>query len=333
LEKRYIVQVSVICPVFNSRPDELRDAVASALGQRGGGIFEIILIDDASSSRETIGELNAITSAHASVKLIRSPKGLGPGQARNLGLSQASGEWISFLDADDLWPSTKLEQARALLRERPSARWIIGDFAHFREKGPDPVSTGASCFSLAETSPLACTPTLTRSIILDGVHLGTCLIHRTIVERERFEPGARFGEDLLFLARLSLKTCANRAAGLSYLCRRQHESLMYSESRLTSAYASGLRFGIRDKSLRGFRREYRWALYDLYKELAANNVLNGRRMRGLKFALLAYALDPRELFDIARFARLLVSHPTKLKEAARVYSRREQFELPVPTNR
>jgi hypothetical protein len=104
---------------------------------------------------------------------------------------------------------------------------------------------------------------------------------------------------------------------------------MYSESRLTSAYASGLRFGIKDKSLKGFRREYRWALYDLYKELAANNLLNGRRVQALKFALLAYGLDPRELRDIARFSRLLVSRPAKIRETAKAYSRREQFQLPT----
>ena len=321
-----MIDVSVIMPVYNARPDDLRAAVASVLDQDGGGAGEIILIDDASTVAATIAVLDELSARHQRIVVLRTPNNAGPAAARNAGLSYASGEWIGFLDSDDLWPKDKLARAAAALTARPDSRWIIGDFANFRGDARDPVKPGVPCFATGDAPGDAqCSPALTRSIILDGLHLGTCLIHRALIADRRFNPRVLYGEDLLFLAKLSVVACADRAPGLSYLCRRGRTSMMYSPARLSERFASGPRAGMKDPELRRFRRQYRWALYDVYKELAVNNLLNGRRTTGLRFALHALRLDPREIREMARFVALLtVRDPADQALRARRYSRREQ---------
>ncbi|MBI0537968.1 glycosyltransferase family 2 protein [Roseomonas sp. KE2513] len=327
------MRVSAVCPVFNTRPEELRAAVESALRQEGAEVHEVILADDASTAPGTLAVLDALAREDGRVIVLRAAVNAGPAAARNLALDRATGDWIGFLDADDLWPADKLARAAALQAERPVTRWVIGDFANFRGDHQDPVKPAVPCFEAGEAAgPPSSSPALTRCIILDGLHLGTCLIERSLIGERRFDPAVQFGEDLLFLAKLSLLAGADRAPGLSYLCRREHESMMYSPARLTDRFATGPRAGYRDRELRPFRREYRWALYDIYKDLAVNNLLNGRRGSALGFALRALLLDPRELGDLGRFLALLPRgrHDDALAKGARRYSKREQVVLTSP---
>lgn len=70
--------------------------------------FELLLIDDASSDNTTQivqGFLN-----DKRIKLLRNEKNRGAAFSRNLGLKKATGEYIAFLDGDDLWNPTKLEK-------------------------------------------------------------------------------------------------------------------------------------------------------------------------------------------------------------------------------
>src|ERR1700761_5397940 len=171
-------------------------------------------------------------------------------------------------------------------------------------------------------------PALTRSIILDGLHLGTGLVHKSLLGALRFNSGATFGEDILFLVKLSLIADAYAAAGTGYVLRRQNSSMMWSARRLSARYASGHLAALKDPALRAFRREYRWALYSVFKDLALNNLLNRRAFAGLGFAWRAYLLDPREIADFAYFIRLLfVTDPAERAARGGRYSPCEHILL------
>lgn len=90
---------SVIVPVYNKR-SYLRRAVESVLAQAFED-FELILIDDASTdgSRQILRQW---TDSRIRV-LHRKPPGPGGYAARNLGIREARGWWVAFLDADDEW--------------------------------------------------------------------------------------------------------------------------------------------------------------------------------------------------------------------------------------
>lgn len=108
-----MVKVSVIIPAYNAM-QFLPDAVDSVLQQTFRD-YEVILIND--------GSTDGIESWAAQVtdpraRLI-SQVNQGLASARNTGLSDAQGEYIAFLDADDLWEATKLEKQVQILDRYP----------------------------------------------------------------------------------------------------------------------------------------------------------------------------------------------------------------------
>lgn len=105
--------VSTIIPVFN-RSDLLREAVASVLAQTYRPI-EVIIVDDASTDA-TPAACVELTVGHHEVSFVSVPNG-GPGRAREVGRLRARGEFIQYLDSDDLLDPRKFAvQVEALLR-------------------------------------------------------------------------------------------------------------------------------------------------------------------------------------------------------------------------
>ena len=90
--------VSTIIPVYN-RPTLVVEAIESVLAQTYRPI-EIIVVDDGSTD-STSAVVEQMMTAHPEVSLLRQPNS-GPGPARQKGIEAASGEFIQFLDSDDL---------------------------------------------------------------------------------------------------------------------------------------------------------------------------------------------------------------------------------------
>jgi glycosyltransferase involved in cell wall biosynthesis len=97
------VDVSVVIPVFN-RFDVLTEAVASVLAQTRLP-KEILIVDDGSTDD---GADMSFSHPDVSIRQIRLRTNSGAPVARNTGVLAAQGEWIAFLDADDLWEPEKL---------------------------------------------------------------------------------------------------------------------------------------------------------------------------------------------------------------------------------
>lgn len=114
--------VSVIVPVFN-RPAMLRQAVASAAAQTYANI-EIVIVDDESTD-DTPEVIRELERGDARVRGIRRANG-GPGLARESGRQAARGEFIQYLDSDDLLAPRKLELQVAALRARPECGVAYG---------------------------------------------------------------------------------------------------------------------------------------------------------------------------------------------------------------
>src|SRR5438270_10585890 len=89
--------VSLVMPAFSPSPEWLRTAVRSALGQHGWPI-ELIVVDD--GSPKPVAELLDDVE-DPRLRIVRVPHG-GVAQARNAGIAAARGEYIRFVDADDV---------------------------------------------------------------------------------------------------------------------------------------------------------------------------------------------------------------------------------------
>lgn len=106
--------ISVIMPCYNAAPF-VEEAILSVLGQTHTHT-EIIVIDDGSSdaSPDIVSKLE---KRHPDRIHLQWQNRLGPYPARNLGLRHASGDFISFLDADDWWKKDSLEKLLHALQQ------------------------------------------------------------------------------------------------------------------------------------------------------------------------------------------------------------------------
>ena len=120
------VRVSVIVPIFNAG-SYLEECIASVLGQSFTD-WELLLVDDASTDGS-----EAVARAHAQrhpdrIRYLEHPgrANRGVSASRNLGLTHARGEYVAFLDADDVWLPTKLEEQTEYLQTHDRVLMVYG---------------------------------------------------------------------------------------------------------------------------------------------------------------------------------------------------------------
>jgi glycosyltransferase involved in cell wall biosynthesis len=107
--------ISVIIPVYNGEKT-IRKTIKSVLNQTFSDL-ELIVINDGSQD----STLDIVKNLSDSRLQLFSYSNAGQAISRNRGIKQASGEYISFIDADDLWTSDKLERQLAALQNHPDA--------------------------------------------------------------------------------------------------------------------------------------------------------------------------------------------------------------------
>ena len=110
--------VSIIMPAYNTERT-VKESVLSALKQTYTD-FELIVIDDGSKDR-TQEILQELAQSDARVRVLRNDPNIGVSRTRNRGIAEATGEWIAFLDSDDLWREDKLELQLKLAKALPDA--------------------------------------------------------------------------------------------------------------------------------------------------------------------------------------------------------------------
>lgn len=98
------VKVSVVMPVYNGA-SYIKQAIDSALCQQVS--VEVLVIDD--QSTDALPDVMAAYENDSRVRWIRNQENLGVARSRNLGVQEAQGEYIAFLDADDWWSEGKLK--------------------------------------------------------------------------------------------------------------------------------------------------------------------------------------------------------------------------------
>lgn len=97
--------VSVIMPSYNTA-DYIKESIQSVLNQTYQNL-ELIIVDDCSSDN-TMAVIDEIDDRR--IRVFKNEKNSGAAVSRNKALREASGQWIAFLDSDDLWMPDKLEK-------------------------------------------------------------------------------------------------------------------------------------------------------------------------------------------------------------------------------
>ncbi len=141
--------ISIIIPAYNAA-DTIALTLGSVLKQTFTD-YEIIVIDDASSDDTVAVVENIIHHPSSAERLRRAGESLriknriisleenmGPAGARNAGIAVARGEWLAFLDGDDLWPEYKLELQLREAEKNPDAVLICGFAPSFNDENELP---------------------------------------------------------------------------------------------------------------------------------------------------------------------------------------------------
>jgi glycosyltransferase involved in cell wall biosynthesis len=177
-------KVSVIMPNFNH--GQYIDVALNSIWNQVIPVHEVIIIDNGSTDM-SLSIIQEHLNAGRPIKLIKIPR-CSPALARNIGFEQTSGDFIAFLDADDLWPVYKLGTQLAFLDNHPENQMVTGYICYFEKSNPEGTAP-------AENSKI-------ESIF--HVHVGACLYKKACFSTLEylFDPELRFGEDVDLLLRV-----------------------------------------------------------------------------------------------------------------------------------
>jgi len=198
------MKVSVIIPVRDGER-YIADAIGSVLEQTKPPA-ELLVVDDGSKD-----ETATIVSQYSGsgVRLIQQPP-RGAAAARNAGVKLARHQLLAFLDADDLWTSTKLERQCAELQSDPTLDMVFGYVRQF--VSPD--------VEAARRARLRCP-----NESIPGYLAGTMLIRRESFETVGlFETEWAIGEFLAWYARVQLLGLREKMIPTVLLMRRLHRT-------------------------------------------------------------------------------------------------------------
>jgi glycosyltransferase involved in cell wall biosynthesis len=190
--------VSVIVPHYN-RPDYVRGALESIHAQTVKPA-EILLVDDGSTpeNREKLKALADLAT------IVYAPHNLGISGARNLGAQTAKGNWLAFLDDDDLWLPDKQERQIRYLEQHPhlkavgggaTIRTVEGHEEYWGEQTTYPITLGHALCHTASMSPSL--------LMRRDVYLAIGGFDTTLRHMEDYEFGIRLlagGNETHFLA-------------------------------------------------------------------------------------------------------------------------------------
>lgn len=121
------MRFSVVIPCYNAQ--EWVGQALDSVGQQTRSAYEVIVVDDGSTDTS----IEKIKSSPVVSRLLQTRRANGAG-ARNAGIKAATGDWVAFLDADDIWYPDHLQRAEILLRGGQDAGFI-NHFDHIDPAG------------------------------------------------------------------------------------------------------------------------------------------------------------------------------------------------------
>lgn len=225
-------QISCIVSIHNERHETIECALGGLLSQSLRPT-EIILADDASDA-ETSDHCARLAASHFNVRHMRQPHNLGPGGNRHLATLSAKGDWISHMDADDVWGPDKLESEWAALQacDDPHSAVAMSDVDVFEDGEYN------HSWTLAELAALPRYSQVGYLMRRDGPAPRDMLMTKALYRAAGgFETYARMYEDWAFklrLIRVSGDWIATGQTGLTY--HRESDSGLSSGDAMKQLY-------------------------------------------------------------------------------------------------
>ncbi len=220
-------KISIIVPVYNTKEEYTIRMINSINGQNYDN-YEIIIVDDGSNEK-TRAYLDEIATTNKRIKLFHTDNG-GVSSARNYGIKQATGEYISFLDSDDCLDESFFCES-VELAEKYTADIGYGTIKNIPEQhewlqkkdgnidicidNKDAIIASLLCYTNGEYP-----------YVIIG-HPGSKLIRKSLLEKISFNTNVAFSEDQLFNRKLlkSAKTVVSVSNTWYYYMQNQESTV------------------------------------------------------------------------------------------------------------
>ena len=174
--------ISIVVPVYNAA--KYIGQTISMVQKQTYTDWELILVEDCSKdeSRKVLQSVEA-SLQDSRIRVIYKEKNEGAAKARNTGVMAATGEYLAFLDADDIWKETKLEKELAFMKQKDAA-FVFTSYEFGDEQG-----NGTGKFvnvpdTLNYKQALSRTVIFTSTTLFDLKKLGKELVTMPIVPSE-----------------------------------------------------------------------------------------------------------------------------------------------------
>jgi glycosyltransferase involved in cell wall biosynthesis len=221
-----------ITTIFLNAEKFLAEAIESVLCQTYSH-WELLLVDDGSSDNSTIIAQRYAAQYPQQICYLEHPnhQNRGKSSSRNLGIQQARGEYLTFLDADDVFLPHKLERQVAILEAQPAAGMVYGRTEYWYRWAGNPAGYKRDFLSRLGVPPYTMfhSPTLVIRFLKDGGTvpcLCAILARRSLVARVgAFDERIQYMyEDQVFLVKLCLAAPVYVEDGCSERYRQHAES-------------------------------------------------------------------------------------------------------------
>lgn len=193
-----IPRFSVVMPLYNKAP-YVRKAVESVVGQAFAD-WELIVVDDCSTDASAAVVEQVVDSR---IRVVRLMENGGVSAARNRGVAESTAPFICFLDADDWWEPTFLEEMAGLIARHPNAG-IYGTSYYIVKNGRKRVAPIGVDDGFAEGEINYCR-VYARTLCMPLWTGAVCMPRNVFDEFGGFPVGIKLGEDFLFWVHIALK--------------------------------------------------------------------------------------------------------------------------------
>jgi len=200
--------ISVIIPAYNAA-EFIGDALDSVKAQEIQDL-QVIVVDDGSAD----GTADRVAAEHPDVELIRKANG-GAATARNRGIAAATGGYLAFLDADDIWLPGKLAAQWRHLQANPDIDLVCTRFERWQQTATRPPDEPSPAANTDEASAIPDTEIdaglsgwVYHKLLLDcQVWTSTVMMRRSLLGRiGTFDEDLRLGQDYDYWLRASRVT-------------------------------------------------------------------------------------------------------------------------------
>ena len=272
--------ISVIIPNYN-RSELLQQAIASVKAQTYTN-WELIIVDDGSTD-ETVETVQKINDPKIQVVSLSHTGHIG--NVTNIGVKTSKGEWLAFLDSDDVWMPEKLEwQFETLQKEKK--RWVYGFFEYIDENEKR-IYTSPERFPPYEGK-------IIKEVILGKTGITICSI---MIEKKLFEETGGFSldpavrNDYEFLLRLTLNSEVAVTKEIVLKVRdhskRTYKSRTYPNERSALTYKAFIDLDPAKELKRLAQKQYAYLL----AEASVHRFANGDNRKALKQLAQSFGKD------------------------------------------